>query len=125
MPDEPREIRIKRPASHIHCSRCLSFIPRHRVRRKQAFTELGRTRWNCNTCCSDGSGGAGALAREVGDVHVGADAFVCPVERSSAVLPVWQLACVVRLVISESATKCSTWNITKISRAGATAPRAH
>ena len=71
MPDEPREIRIKRPASHIHCSRCLSFIPRHRVRRKQAFTELGRTRWNCNTCCSDGSGGAGALAREVSDVRVG------------------------------------------------------
>ena len=36
------------------------------------------------------------------DAHVGADALVCPVERSSAALPVWQLACGVRLLISES-----------------------
>ena len=33
------------------------------------------------------------------DAHVGADALVCPVERSSAALPVWQLACGVRLLI--------------------------
>src|SRR5437899_1978385 len=71
MPDEPREIRIKRPASQIHCSRCLSFIPRHRTWRKQAFTELDHTSWNGNTCCLDGSGGTSTLAREVGDVHVG------------------------------------------------------
>ena len=36
------------------------------------------------------------------DAHVGADALVCPVERSSAALPVWQLACGVRLLVSES-----------------------
>src|SRR5437867_2103149 len=80
MPGEPREIRIKRPASQIHCSRCLSFIPRRRVWRKQAFTDLGHTRWNGNTCCRMDQM-AWALLPEVGDFHLGADALVCPVER--------------------------------------------
>src|SRR5712692_5210042 len=41
MPDERREIRIKRPASHTLLS-TYSFIPRSCHTRKRGFTELGR-----------------------------------------------------------------------------------